>query len=212
MQGTTAVCRTLLTPLVDCCRAQIPAEEALPGEISSLMQLFDWAEEHAKNVFDGSTPGIRIPQDLNLGTDKHVFSIVGPHFEQNYGDIMIILEQSVMCHPDFNMTPCAGTSFASGNAKKFNTWLPKSDVEEFHRCKLNAGVRGWRSVMASALAHACAMKHHKTSISEVGKNDLLRFMEKSNSHCLVEGHLPPSLPLRGYGFGNCLVMSLLDSL
>ena len=127
--------------------------------LSSLMlKLKQRAEEHARNVFVGNIPGIGFARDVELGTNKHVFSIVGPHFGRYYGDIMIVLEQSVMCHPDFNMTPCAGTGFASGNAKKFNTWLPKSDVDEFHRCKLNAGVRGWRSVMASALAHACRVQ------------------------------------------------------
>ena len=174
-------------------------EAASVRSLNSLMQkLGERAEEHASNVFHGNTPGIGYFRDLELGTNKQVFSIVGAHFEQDYGDIMIVLEQTVMCHPDFNMTPCAGTGFASGNAKTFNTWLPKSDVEEFHRCKLNAGVRGWRSVMASALANACRVHYKRGSIEEVDQNDLLMFMAYENSHCLIEGHLPPLLPLKGY--------------
>jgi len=52
--------------------------------------------------------------------------------------------------------------------------------------------------MASALAHACHVHYERGSIEEVDQNDLLRFMAELDSHCLIEGHLPPLLPLKGY--------------
>ena len=171
------------------------------ARVRSLNMLFEElqarAKQHACNVHAAHPSGIGCPADKALGTDEHVFSIVGPHFGAYYGDIMIVLEQTVMHHPDFNMTPCAGTGFPSGNARIFNNWLKKCDVEEFHRCKLNPGIWGWRSVMASALAHACA-QHMKIKFEQVTLREMLVFMCTIDSHCLLEGHLPPMLPLKGY--------------
>ena len=188
-------------------------EAASVRTLTSLMRkLLMRARKHAENVHKAITPGIGFCRDKELGTDHHVFSIVGPHFGNYFGEILIVLEQSVMCHPDFNMTPCAGTSFASGRAKIFNTWLPKSDVEEFHKCKLNAGIRGWRSVMASALAHACATARGKQNMAHVNKDDLLMFMMDIDSHCIIEGHLPPLLPLKGYAAKIVMPGSMYDQL
>ena len=181
------------------CLDEFCAQEAAAVRTLSMLlkKLRGRAQVHAQNVYGAFAPGIGCWKDRELGTDKHVFSIVGPHFGHHYGNILIVLEQTVLHHPDFNMTPCAATGFTSGNAKRFNTWLERCDVKEFHRCKLNAGVQGWRSVMASALAHACA-QDRQIKFTEVTVKEMLAFMCTINSHCLIEGHLPPLLPLKGY--------------
>ena len=198
-QGMSQSLRDALSCLDEFC-----AREAAAVRTFSMLRekLIARAREHAEKVHanymhGASLRGIGCQQDRELGTDKHVFSIVGPHFGQHYGNILIVLEQTVLHHPDFNMTPCAGTSFASGNAKKFNTWLEKCDAQEFHRCKLNAGIQGWRSVMASALARACAQER-QIEFTEVTVKEMLAFLCTADSHCLIEGHLPPLLPLKGY--------------
>ena len=111
-----------MTPEVQ--RAMKYLDDFLASEaarVRSLNMLFDElkarAKQHACNVHAAHPTGIGFGADEALGTDKHVFSIVGPHFGHHYGDIMIVLEQTVMHHPDFNMTPCAGTGFRSGNAR-----------------------------------------------------------------------------------------------
>jgi len=67
--------------------------------------------------------------DKELGTNKHVFSIIGPNGNgSGYGEISIILKQDIMRHPDFNMTPVAGTSFYSGEMYDHREWSEKSST------------------------------------------------------------------------------------
>lgn len=61
--------------------------------------------------------------DKEMGTNNHVFSIVGPNGNgSGYGEISIVLKQEIMEHPDFNMTPVAGTSFYSGEMYNHREW------------------------------------------------------------------------------------------
>ncbi|CAF3766285.1 unnamed protein product [Rotaria sp. Silwood1] len=63
--------------------------------------------------------GIGYVVDRSLGTDKHVFRILGPHLGHYYGDIIIVFKKETMLHPDANFSIKAGTSFGpSGNAYK----------------------------------------------------------------------------------------------
>jgi len=69
------------------------------------------------------TGAIGYEVDKELGTNKHVFSILGPNGNgSGYGEISIILKPEIMEHPDFNMTPVAGTSFYSGEMYDHREW------------------------------------------------------------------------------------------
>ena len=74
--------------------------------------------------------------DKDLGTDKHIFSIMGPNGNgSGYGDVSIILKPEVMKHPDFNMTPTAGTSFVSGQMNNSRPWTKKDYKKEYDEIK-----------------------------------------------------------------------------
>ena len=72
--------------------------------------------------------------DKEIGTNNHVFSIIGPNGNgSGYGDISIVLKQDIMKHPDFNMTPTAGTSFVSDEMYKHREWAKESRKKEYDK-------------------------------------------------------------------------------
>ena len=76
--------------------------------------------------------GIGFGNDKDLGTDKTVFSILGPHLGHYYGDIFIVFKREILHHPDTNFTIQAATSFVSGSAYQLRPWLgnPPDSREE----------------------------------------------------------------------------------
>ena len=91
------------------------------------------AEEIKKKIYEikeGQTKGaIGYSVDKEIGTNQHVFSIMGPNGNgSGYGEISIVLKQDIMKHPDFNMTPVAGTSFVSGEVYNYREWTKGEDV------------------------------------------------------------------------------------
>lgn len=147
--------------------------------------------------------------DEVIGTNKHVFSVVGPHFGDYYGEVMVVLKQEIMYDPDFDMTPCAGTSFLSGNAEEYDgddyqgdihSWLRCGQFrnvtfkDKFHMAKLNAGVLGWRSVMAAAVATPVAHRLKK-QLHEITSENIMEYFATTDSHAVIEGHLPEVVPL-----------------
>ncbi|CAF4930143.1 unnamed protein product [Rotaria sp. Silwood1] len=83
--------------------------------------IHQWAKKIAQESIKlhENPMGIGYVVDRSLGTDKHVFSILGPHLGHYYGDIIIVFKKEIMFHPDANFSIQAGTSFGpSGNAYK----------------------------------------------------------------------------------------------
>jgi hypothetical protein len=71
---------------------------------------------------------------------------------------MFVFSQEIMHHPDFNMTPCAGTSFNSESVYLSRPWskdLGVEKVELFHKSKLHPMVEGW-SVSFFSLLYGCS--------------------------------------------------------
>ena len=58
----------------------------------------------AKHTKSAAPTGVAYPKDLEIGTDKHIFAVIGPNMCEGYGDIIIVLSRRIMQHPDFNMT------------------------------------------------------------------------------------------------------------
>ncbi|CAF1358055.1 unnamed protein product, partial [Didymodactylos carnosus] len=86
--------------------------------------------------------GIGYNLDIELGTNQHVFSILGPHTGHYYGDIVIVFKPELMLHPDSNFTIQAATTFLSGNTHKSRPWLKDLStrpdrLKQFHSAKLH---------------------------------------------------------------------------
>ncbi|CAF4573274.1 unnamed protein product, partial [Didymodactylos carnosus] len=67
--------------------------------------------------------GIGYEVDVAVGTNHHVFSILGPHTGWYYGDVVIVFKPEIMLHPDTNFTIQAATFFPRGAAYELRPWL-----------------------------------------------------------------------------------------
>ncbi|CAF5124413.1 unnamed protein product, partial [Rotaria sp. Silwood1] len=144
--------------------------------------------------------GIGFGKDKDLGTDKTVFSILGPHLGHYYGDVFIVFKREILHHPDANFTIQAATSFISGNAFTSRPWLgADSGVHEervklYNASKLNASMPGYDYTAALELIAFTIMGLKKKSMDM----DLDKIFERwfsVDSHATIEGHLPQLIPL-----------------
>ncbi|CAF3772226.1 unnamed protein product [Rotaria sp. Silwood1] len=141
--------------------------------------------------------GIGFDVDKKLGTDKHVFSILGPHCGTYYGDIVITFKQELMFHPDANVSFQAGTGFFSGRVYTFRPWWtdPTSEdkrIEHFHHSKLHCSYPRYEYAAAAELV-ASTGKNKQTM--DVDLDSIIRQWNQVDSHYVFEGHLPPLIPL-----------------
>ena len=144
--------------------------------------------------------GIGYNNDKDLGTDKTVFSILGPHLGHYYGDIFIVFKREILHHPDANFTVQAATSYVSGNAYQFRPWLGKPPdsredrVAMYHGSKLNASIPGYDYAAALELI-ALTSLHFKQTTMDITLDKILERWFEVDSHLTVEGHLPQLIPL-----------------
>ena len=144
--------------------------------------------------------GIGFTNDRDLGTDKTVFSILGPHLGHYYGDIFIVFKREILHHPDTNFTIQAATSFVSGSAYQLRPWLGKPPdsredrVKRYHRSKLNASISGYDYAAALELIALTSLYFKRTTMDITLDTILERWLEV-DSHLTVEGHLPQLIPL-----------------
>ncbi|CAF2836536.1 unnamed protein product [Rotaria sp. Silwood2] len=141
--------------------------------------------------------GIGYPTDKLLGTDKHVFSILGPHLGHYYGDIFFVFKSEIMLHPDANFSPQAATSFASGSTFSHRPWFkdPSAEAERikcFHQSKLHCSVPGYEYAAAAELMAVSGLQ--KKTI-DVDLKDIINRWKKVDSHQVFEAHLPRLVPL-----------------
>ena len=144
-----------------------------------------------------SPAGIGYPPDKVLGTDKHVFSILGPHLGHYYGDIFLVFKPELMLHPDTNFSPQAATSFVSKRTFGNRPWTtdPGSDDERvkcFHQSKLHCSVPGYEYAAANELI-AVIGTHRRTM--DISLHDIFNRWKKVDSHDVFEAHLPQLVPL-----------------
>jgi hypothetical protein len=144
--------------------------------------------------------GIGHAPDKELGTDKQVFSILGPHLGHYYGDVIIVFKREILHHPDANFSVQAATSFASGNAYKWRPWLGADSkdmgerVKHYHRTKLHASVPGCD--YATALELMALTSHRSNSRTmDISLEQILGQWVKNDSHNNIEAHLPQLIPL-----------------
>ncbi|CAF5229586.1 unnamed protein product, partial [Rotaria magnacalcarata] len=70
-----------------------------PDEVIIIKNCAIAIAEASWNLYN-SPSGIGYSNDKALGTDKHVFSVLGPHLGHYYGDIFLVFKSDVMFHPD----------------------------------------------------------------------------------------------------------------
>ncbi|CAF1175267.1 unnamed protein product [Adineta steineri] len=145
----------------------------------------------------GDPTGIKYAPDKVLGTNKHIFSILGAHFGHYYGDIFLVFKNEVMLHPDANFSPQAATTFNSGRTFSCRPWVkdPGSDeakIKCFHQSKLHCSIPGYEYVAAAELIAMTGL-HKKTM--DINIKDILNRWKKVDSHQVFEAHLPQLIPL-----------------
>ena len=141
--------------------------------------------------------GIGYHVDQVLGTDKHIFSILGPHKGFYYGDIVITFKPEIMFHPDANFSIQAGTAFHSGRVYEKRSWLKNPGnvdkrVEDFHNSKLHCSVPRYEYVAATELI---AITGREKKTMNVDLHEILQWWMSVDSHHVLEGHLPQLIPL-----------------
>ena len=141
--------------------------------------------------------GLRYEPDKALGTDKHVFSILGPHLGHKYGDIFLVFRSEVMLHPDANFSPHAATSFSSGRAFKNRVWTedprtPEGKARCFHQSKLHCSIPGYEYAAAAELIAITGSRQKSTNVD---LRDIVDRWLKVDSHSVIEAHLPRLIPL-----------------
>ena len=159
----------------------------------------DWTIKiaQASVALHGAPMGIGFDVDAKMETDKHVFSILGPHCGHYYGDIVITFKQEIMFHPDSNFSVQAATSFNTGRTYTKRTWTTdpttaEKRVEDFHRAKLHCSVPRYEYAAAIELA---AVTGQNVQSMTVDLNHVLHRWKSVDSHETFEGHLPQLIPL-----------------
>lgn len=148
--------------------------------------------------------------DKEVGTDDHVFCVVGPHKAHYYGDISVVLDQSIMSHPDANVSPIAATLFYSHckdaetktNSEIHRPWQNRgvatgvendACVRLFHQSKLHPAVNDWDLVLgAELILRASKFKNRPSHL--VTLSHIRSWWETADAHLVFEGHLPSVVP------------------
>ncbi|CAF3353340.1 unnamed protein product [Rotaria socialis] len=183
-----------------------------PDELNIIKQCAIDIAEASWNLHKAPT-GIKYETDKALGTDKHVFSILGPHLGHYYGDIILVFKSEVMLHPDANFSPQAGTSFASGSTFKHRPWVkdPGTEPERikcFHESKLHCAVPGYEYAAAAELIVISGLLRNTINVDV---RDIITHWKKVDSHQVLEAHLPQLVPL-DYIEEVYIAKNLFDSL
>ena len=170
-----------------------------PLSPKELQTIHDWTAKIVTASIELSShlAGIGFDVDKKLGTDRQVFSILGPHHGHYYGDVVITFRQELMFHPDANFSCQAGTSFYSQRVYSFRPWWtdPGDEgkrIEHFHQAKLHCSYPRYEYSAAAELI-AAAGKNKKTM--NINLDNIKKFWPEVDSHFVFEGHLPALIPL-----------------
>ena len=174
---------------------------------NELQTLYNWTMKIAQasiKLFKVPT-GIGYDVDEKMGTNKHVFSVLGPHRGHHYGDIVIVFKQEIMFHPDANFSIQAGTRFHSANVYKDRPWDKYQDserkrIEDFHSSKLHCCVSRYEYAAATELIASTGVKKKSMNVT---LQDIIDRWMNVDSHDVFESHLPQLIPL---DYVDCVYM------
>ncbi|UJR19439.1 hypothetical protein I4U23_022569 [Adineta vaga] len=166
------------------------------GDISAIEK---WAVQIAlQSIKLANNPmGIKYDVDIKLETNKHVFSILGPHYGTYYGDIVITFKQEIMYHPDANFSIQAGTGFHSSRVYTLRPWWkdPGSEdkhINDFHSAKLHCSVPRFEYAAAAELVAVTGLDQKSMDID---LHTIVQRWTTVDSHDVFESHLPQLIPL-----------------
>lgn len=166
---------------------------------NELKVICDWTVKiaQASITLFNAPMGIGYEVDKIMGTDKHVFSILGPHCDYHYGDIVIVFKQEIMFHPDSNFSIQAGTRFHSRNVYPDRPWvedqgIKEKHIEDFHNSKLHCCIPRYEYAAAMDIVASTGMKKKAMNVT---LNDVIQRWMNVDSHKIFESHLPQLIPL-----------------
>ncbi|CAF1025353.1 unnamed protein product [Rotaria sordida] len=167
-----------------------------PEEVDTIKRCAIDIAEASWNLHNAPT-GIKYEPDKLLRTDKHVFSILGPHLGHYYGDIILVFKSEVMLHPDANFSPQAATSFSSKRTFSHRPWVkdPGTQVERikcFHESKLHCAIPGYEYAAAAELMAVSGLRKKTMDVDLKG---IIHRWKEVDSHEVFEAHLPQLVPL-----------------
>lgn len=157
--------------------------------------------------------GMGFMGDNELGTDKHVFGILGPHRGRYYGEIVLIFKRELMLHPSSHFSIPAATLFQNGNVYKCLPWIKDfgrqdTRIRQFHESKLHCSISGYACAAATKLI-AIVGKDNKTM--NIDMNDMIKWWKEADSHMVFESYLPSQISL-SYIDHVYMPQSVFDSL
>lgn len=146
-------------------------------------------------------PGIGNTKNVEVRTNYTVFTIVGPHFGNYDGaEVVMVLKQEIMNHPDFYMCPMSVLNYQDGDFKTNRPWVSSTKVgsrgyyEELDREKVAGFTPDW----ATAAAKEWIARVHintKKPFNSVTLTDVLENWISLGPWSTIEGHLPYRVPL-----------------
>jgi hypothetical protein len=155
--------------------------------------------EYIKEEKEGA---IGYSKDKEIGTDNHVFAIMGSNGNgSGYGEISIILNQDIMKHPDFNMTPSAGTSFLSGKQYEYRPWsahnLERYETENGYEYNPNEleKIDKKKDFDKSKLNAKENPDYYDYMSKDIALQGDIEDYEKKELHGKWEAHLPSFVPI-----------------
>lgn len=80
-------------------------------DMALLDSVVDEVIEDVQKASEGAVTGIGYSKDKALGTERHVFSTIGPNRGFHYGSVVIILSSDLLYHPDTWISPLAATGY-----------------------------------------------------------------------------------------------------
>eukprot|EP00179_Madagascaria_erythrocladioides_P018660 CAMPEP_0198343284 /NCGR_PEP_ID=MMETSP1450-20131203/59012_1 /TAXON_ID=753684 ORGANISM="Madagascaria erythrocladiodes, Strain CCMP3234" /NCGR_SAMPLE_ID=MMETSP1450 /ASSEMBLY_ACC=CAM_ASM_001115 /LENGTH=538 /DNA_ID=CAMNT_0044048441 /DNA_START=21 /DNA_END=1634 /DNA_ORIENTATION=+ len=151
----------------------------------------------AAKELQANKTGIGFEDDVKLGTNNHVFAILGPHFGHYYGDIVIIFKQDVLLHPDSFVTPCAGVLYLRPDThEEARPHVPRikseaAGLELWQRSKMHPAAPDFDTILGGELTVRAAQLQNPPTADAA-----LAYYIKEDSHFVFEGHLPQTVPLQ----------------
>ncbi|CAF1475648.1 unnamed protein product [Adineta steineri] len=188
-----------IIPIVD---ASSPIKKEILSTVLSEKEL-DIIHRYALDITQASLNlskepmGMGFNGDKALGTDQHVFAILGPHRGQYYGEIAVVFKRELMLHPSSHFSIPAATLFPNGHVYTCLPWVidygtQDSRIHQFYKSKLHCSVSGYEYAAATLLIAIIGKDNKTTSID---MNDVIRWWEKVDSHMVFESYLPSRIPL-----------------
>ncbi|CAF1474871.1 unnamed protein product [Adineta steineri] len=132
--------------------------------------------------------------------DKTIYSTLGSHLDERYGDIFIVFKREILHHPDANFSIQTAASFTNGQTFDRCSWFgPRPNTinersELYNQSKLHASIPGYEYAAALQLiaTTSCSLNISPKSID---LQTILYDWTQTHSYEGIEANLPPLIPI-----------------